>query len=221
MSTIGDKIQSLSERIGPLKDKLKGQMAQAEELQKKLEADSDDETLPEMLAAVSEEIDTTRKAVETLDRQRDDLKKFEQTMAGGSQPAAKSATPIRKRSNSDDEEPGRLFAKMSLAEGIAKIKGIPAPSVVEELYGDDDRVKAARAFLTKTAVAPADTTTTGWAAELVRNEVRGFLDTLKTRSVGAAVAARSMQLDFGGAASVTVPRRNQLPATQTEPAWVN
>ena len=158
---IGDKIQKLSEQIGPLKDKLKAQMAQAEELQKKLEDDADDETLPEMLASVSEEIDATRGEIDKLDAQRTSLKKFEQTMAGGSQPVVKAPAQVRKLSKSDDEEPGRLFAKMSLAEGIAKIKGIPAPSVVEELYGDDDRVKAARALLTKTAVAPADTTTTG------------------------------------------------------------
>jgi HK97 family phage major capsid protein len=50
--------------------------------------------------------------------------------------------------------------------------------------------------------------------------MRGFLDTLKTRSIGAAIATRSMQLDFAGASSVTVPRRNPITGTMTEPAWV-
>ena len=218
---VGEKIQAISEKIGPLKDKLKAQMAEAEDLQKKLETDADDETLPEMLSTVSDEIESTRKELEKMEAQRDSMKKFEQTMAGGSQPAAKSATPIRKRSNSDDEIPGRIFAKMSLAEAVGKIKGIPGPSIVNEMYGDDERVKAVHGLVTKAAVIQADTTTSGWAAELVRTEMRGFLDTLKTRSVGAAIASRSMQLDFAGASSVTVPRRNPLPATLTEPAWVN
>jgi chromosome segregation ATPase len=164
VSTVSDKIQKLSEGIGPLKDKLKAQMAEAEDLQKKLETDADDETLPEMLSTVSDEIESTRKELEKMEAQRDSMKKFEQTMAGGSQPATKSATPIRKRSNSNDEQPGRIFAKMSLAEAIGKIKGIPAPSVINEMYADDERVKAVHGLVTKTAVIQADTTTTGYFA---------------------------------------------------------
>ena len=56
------------------------------------------------------------------------------------------------------------------------------------------------------------TTTAGWAQELVQDSTQGFLDTLKTTSVAAALASKSQNLNFGGYNSITIPRRNPLGA---------
>jgi HK97 family phage major capsid protein len=61
--------------------------------------------------------------------------------------------------------------------------------------------------MNKSAVDMADTTTVGWAAELVRNDIQGFLDELRPVSIFAQLAARSLSLNFGGANSITIPRR--------------
>ncbi|MFZ9899686.1 MAG: hypothetical protein ACO3F5_09635, partial [Gemmatimonadaceae bacterium] len=69
-------------------------------------------------------------------------------------------------------------------------------------------------------VNPAMTSVSGWAQELVQSDIQGFMDSLKTVSVAAALAARSQRLSFGGYGSITVPVRNALANTLTEPAWV-
>ena len=55
----------------------------------------------------------------------------------------------------------------------------------------------------------------------MQDSTQGFLDTLKTTSVAAALAGKSQNLNFGGYNSITIPRRNPLGANPTEPAWVS
>lgn len=101
--------------------------------------------------------------------------------------------------------------------------------VIEELFRDQPYVKATWDYvkdihngrmMQKAAVAPALTTVAGWAAELVENDVRGFIENLQYVSVAAALASQSVQVTFDGFQSITIPRRNRVANTATEPAWV-
>jgi HK97 family phage major capsid protein len=222
---LSERIQKLSESIGPLKDQLKAQMKTAEDLQKKFESDDaeeGDENLPAMLAAASDEIVKTKGELDKLTEQRDNLLKFEKSLSGRAAPATPTApNVIKSQYRSDDDRPGMLFAKMHVAAAIAYARGVQTDQVMDDIYGEDEKVMAVSQFVRqKAGVVPATTTGVGWAAELVRNETRGYLDTLRTTSIGAAIATRSMVLDFGSANSVTVPRRNAIGLPPTEPAWV-
>jgi HK97 family phage major capsid protein len=106
--------------------------------------------------------------------------------------------------------------KMAAAQVIAHVKRADVQDVVAEKYAGDQQLDA----VIKSTVNPAMTTTSGWAAELMQTDVQGFLNTLRTTSVAAELASRSQVLSFGGFDSVTVPMRNALGATLTEPAWV-
>jgi HK97 family phage major capsid protein len=115
---------------------------------------------------------------------------------------------------------GSLLWKLGTAQVLAHAQRKSVAEVIGTVYKDDERVSAAADFVQKSVVAPAMTTTNGWAAELVRTDYQGFLNTLRTVSVAAALASKSQQLSFGGFQSVTVPMRNALGASLTEPAWV-
>ena len=115
---------------------------------------------------------------------------------------------------------GDLMWKHATAKFIAFHEKKQVGQVLEERYKDHNGVAETFDHVQKTAVMPADTTTAGWAAELVQTDIRGFLDTLKTTSVAAALAAKSQTMNFSGFNSITVPRRNPIAAAPTEPAWV-
>ena len=114
-----------------------------------------------------------------------------------------------------------LMWKHATAKFLAFAERKHVGQVMEERYKDHNGVAETFEHVQKTAVMPADTTTSGWAAELVATDVRGFLETLKTTSVAAALAAKSQTMSFGGYNSVTVPRRNPISAAPTEPSWVS
>jgi HK97 family phage major capsid protein len=120
----------------------------------------------------------------------------------------------------DADGDGSLLWKLGTAQMLAHAQRKSVAEVIGVVYKDDERVSAAADFVQKSVVNPAMTTTNGWAAELVRTDYQGFLNTLRTVSVAAALASKSQQLSFGGFQSVTVPMRNPLGATLTEPAWV-
>jgi hypothetical protein len=58
---------------------------------------------------------------------------------------------------------------------------------------------------TRSTVAPANTTTAGWAADLAAGEVVEFLSSLGGMSAARTVFERGILVDFGRGAAVTVP----------------
>jgi len=72
----------------------------------------------------------------------------------------------------------------------------------------------------KTAINPAMTTVPAWAGALVREDTRGFIESLVMTSVAAGLAPSTVSLDFDGFGGIKIPVEDPLPATPTEPAWV-
>jgi hypothetical protein len=66
---------------------------------------------------------------------------------------------------------------------------------------DDDRIAG---YLTRAAVAPATTTSTGWAKELATVST-AFLAAMIPASAGADLLSRALRVTFGQAASLTLP----------------
>lgn len=204
---IAERIQAKEARLVAVKDRVT-------EIKSLLEADedyelTDDET--EELATLSDEQDALIKSIESL-------RTMEETLARKAAPAkgytaASGAKPTVPAQAAKKEQGGNLLIKTITAAVIAKMTDRSQDEVRSELYGDDDRVAAvSKAYFARTiksATDAADTTTAGWAAELVRNDIRGFLTELAPLSVYASLVNRGNLLSFDGANSVTIPRRNR------------
>jgi len=76
--------------------------------------------------------------------------------------------------------------------------------VIRDHFAHDQRVEAVH----KATTAVADTTTAGWAKELVAVDVQGFLDMLAPVSAYAALTSRGFVINFGDNGSVSVPFRS-------------
>jgi len=182
------------------------------EATKALEAAPDEEALLVQVEELSVSCEKKSATVEAL-------KKAEAALAARAKPVANPAV-VGSHVVAKSHNPGDLVWKHATAQVIAFATKKSVNEVIADRYKDDQAVSATFEYLQKTAVNPAETGVTGWAAELCRTDVQGFLDTLKDVSVAAALASRSTRLNFGGFNSITVPRRNPLGATLTEPAWV-
>ena len=205
MSNLTEKIQAADEDLLKQKDAL----VESTQL---LEASPDDESL---LNEVTELSNRVEKATDTLSA----LKKAETALAVKAESVA--APKVVKSQHLGSVDAKDLFFKHAAAKMIAFANKQTIDQVLEERYAGQDHVKATFDYVSKTHVDPAMTSVSGWAAELVQDSTQGFLDTLKTTSVAAALASKSQSLNFGGYNSITIPRRNPLGAAPTEPAWVS
>jgi len=202
---LNDRIVAAEAELVSMKDNLV-------EATKNLEAAPDEESLLVEVEELSASVEKATASVTALKRAEAALAQ-RAAVAEVAAPAAIQAKHMK--SNVDD-----LMWKHATAQFIAFSEKKQVGQVLEERYKDVSGVAETYSHIQKTAVMPADTTTSGWAAELVQTDVRGFLDTLKTTSVAAAIAAKAQTMNFGGYNSITVPRRNPLSAAPTEPAWV-
>jgi len=87
-----------------------------------------------------------------------------------------------------------------------------ALDVIRETYGEDDKVRTVfDSIVGKAATVPALTTATGWAAELVRTDVQGWMDLLQPASVAGRLLARGLQFSFGTNGTISIPTRSATP----------
>jgi len=204
---IADRIVATETELVSLKDALV-------EATKALEAAPDEESLLIQVEELSTKVEKQTATVGAL-------KKAEAALASRAKPVAESAAPaVIPSMKRDGKADGSLIFKMAAANFLAFATKKPVGQVLEERYKGDDSLVASLDYVSKSVVNPAMTSTAGWAAELIQTDVQGFMDSLKTVSVAAELAARSQRLSFGGFDSITVPMRNPLGATLTEPAWV-
>lgn len=91
------------------------------------------------------------------------------------------------------------------------ITGKSFESVLERYAGDDDTVKAVASIVNKAATpaAPAMTSVEGWAAELCRESVAGFMELLQPEAILPNMGLTP--IDFGNSASIKIPYREQTP----------
>jgi HK97 family phage major capsid protein len=181
-------------------------------LNKKLEADSAYELTDEESATVellSAEAVTISKAIENLTE-------VEKSIALNAQPVNLPAginvnRGIANGPHAKKEPVASMLIKGATVQLIAHLEKKHPEQVIAERYSDDDRVLPVHKHLTKSATGNASTTQVGWANELIRDEIGAFLETLVPVSAYAALRAAGTPLDFGGAQSITIPRRGGNP----------
>lgn len=106
------------------------------------------------------------------------------------------------------EKPGWLLAKMATVAILAWDGNKTDDQIIAERYGEDRRIKGALDYIRKSAVGIADMTTDGWAKQLVRHDIQGFLEDLIPVSAWAKLADMGLGIQFDGAGSVTIPNRD-------------
>lgn len=83
--------------------------------------------------------------------------------------------------------------------------------VLKENYGDNDMGETVRVIMsrmvTKAAVVPADTVTSGWADSLVQTVIQGFMEALMPLSVYPALRSRGASYTFGTNGTISIPAR--------------
>ena len=88
----------------------------------------------------------------------------------------------------------------------------PLLDVLKAHYGEDDITRRIMAnFITRAAAAPADTTTTGWAAELVQTAVAEFFGLLQAVAIYPQLAAKGARYTFGRNGIISIPTRASTP----------
>ena len=83
--------------------------------------------------------------------------------------------------------------------------------MLKQEYGDDEPTRAVLNVITKAAAIPADTTTSGWASQLVDTSIQDFFSALLPNSVYPALASRGGKFSFGRAGIVSMPTRASTP----------
>ena len=123
---------------------------------------------------------------------------------------AVTAVPAQPARRAAGDKPGDAIIRAAIVHGIALHTNKDPIEVGERMYGHDETV----GLLVKAAVAPATTTASGWAAELVNTQMDGFLETLRPVSVYPALAAAGGgRLAFGpNAGAIKVPARSPTPS---------
>lgn len=84
--------------------------------------------------------------------------------------------------------------------------------VLRNTYGENEQSEVTRVILgqmvSKAAAIPADTTTTGWAVELVQTVIGEFITALMPLSIYPKLAAKGGSFTFGRNGTISLPARN-------------
>jgi HK97 family phage major capsid protein len=136
-------------------------------------------------------------------------------VANVANPDNRSAAVNTRRTDTKDVPVGTRLAQLVIARSIAHETRRSQDVVAQELFGAEHELIA----IARTAVGVADTTTAGWAQELVRQETQGLLQVeLLPISAWAALAAQGITIPFNGAATVAIPQMDI--GKQVGGAWV-
>ena len=196
-----NKMASLNERIQAAQDAL---VREKDALTAHLAEDDADPIVTEELAS----------RIEAKQMGVDALKRAEAALAAKTaapvQATSVPATAQRRPEMQKGSKPSDLIIRSAVVNAVAFASNKAPEEVLERLYGNDE----ATAIIVKAAVAPATTTTSGWAAELVNTAMTDFIETLRPMSVYPELAAvGGGRLSFGpNQGAIKIPARAPTPS---------
>jgi HK97 family phage prohead protease len=218
MIPIGQRITDTEARIVALRDKLTEHLGKVTD---EAATDADRAVIDELNAKIADET-----------RTRDSLRAAEQSLALTSSGERSSDNPlpgagtgiVPYKANGGGARPFALPAKkikpvdyMWRALTVAVLhhhhKGARSPlDLIKEQYGEDEPTRAVfDALVLRAATAPATTTTSGWAQQLVTTVFGEFIEALFPVAIYPKLAALGGSFSFGRAGIVSMPRRQQTP----------
>ena len=108
-------------------------------------------------------------------------------------------------------EPLEFLVRAGTVRALARSMQISIDDARVKAYGEDEVTKAVCDLTLKAASAPAMTTVTGWAAELVQQIVTDLMPTLLPSSVYPTLSGMGLQLTFGRNGRIIIPTRSLTP----------
>lgn len=199
--------RTISERITALQTRSATIDAELIDIQETAAAEDDrdftaDETTS--ISALTEEKANVVRNLETLST-------LESTLAAKALPAGAGGGQLARvpAAVAKQEPGGSIIGKLALVAAFSHVTKQPHDRVIATRYPHDDRVAACMDYVVRAATGIADTTTPGWAAELVKQDVGAFMDELVNLSVFAALRARASTMDVSldGIGSLKLPGR--------------
>jgi len=114
---------------------------------------------------------------------------------------------IRKK----DLDPLDYVVRAGTISYISKIWNRTPEEARLKIYGDDEGTKIVSDIVLRAASAPAMTTVTGWAAELVQQVYTDMMPLLMPNSLFVRLSAKGLTLSFGRAGKIIIPTRSRTP----------
>ncbi len=186
--TLAEKIAAKNARLVAIKDRL----TELKGLSETDDAyDYSEEEQTEM-GVLAEETDGVVKSIESLE-------KMESALKAKAVPIKTSHYPDHKTAPKAD-----LIVKEAVCSLVGFCENKSAEQVAHERYPDHKMDLGV--MRNKSAASAADTTTAGYAAELIQTQYSGFMDLLAPVSVFAALASRGTSVDLTNG-PVTFPAR--------------
>ena len=213
----GVKMKTIAEQISALEAKRQASASRMDAvMQKSLDEDRTTD------AAEQDEFDTLATEVEAIDKDLTRLRKLESAKAVTAKSVIRAETvhegsmarggltpfyavPAQKTPPQD-----YVWRALTCKMKAHFTKQSPL-DVLKQEYGDDEPTRAVLNVITKAAAIPADTTTSGWASQLVDTSIQDFFSALLPNSVYPALASRGGKFSFGRAGIVSMPTRASTP----------
>ena len=95
---------------------------------------------------------------------------------------------------------------------VARASARPVDETRQRIYGDEEGTHAFTDIVTRAASAPAMTTVTGWAQELVRTTWTDLMPILMPQALLTRLAPKGLTLSFGQTGRIIIPTRNRTPS---------
>jgi HK97 family phage major capsid protein/HK97 family phage prohead protease len=193
MATLAERIVDAQNELVRLKDALTDH----------IKADDADENVTVELA---DKIEKQEAAMGSLKRAEKALGNITEKQEPKGEPRRPFAAPAKKSA------PGDLIIRSAVVQVLAHIERRSAIDVLTGRYGEDDHIKTMLDVTARSATAPATTTTSGWAAELVQTATLDFIDTLVANSIYPVLRDLGGRFTFGRNGVVSIPARAATPS---------
>jgi len=197
MKTLSQRIVDAQDEVVQLRDKLT----------EHVKDDNADQVVTEEL---SSQIEQKESLILSLKRAEGALATKSAAPAGAAAPAA--GAPRVFASGAKKTAPQDLLIRAAVVQVLSHIERRSLHDVLVSRYGEDDTVKTMLEFTTKSAVAPATTTATGWAAELVQTATLDLIDSLTAKSIYPVLRDLGGRFTFGRNGVVSIPARASTPS---------
>jgi HK97 family phage major capsid protein/HK97 family phage prohead protease len=215
MSGIAKRIADAQTRLVSLRDSLQTAI-------EKMDDNSTDDALQTEIEEYNDQIATVEKSLATLQRAEASLARSSAAQTRSDvthfEDGSSSAVEVR------HARPFAVAAKKvkpvdylwrSLAVAVKHHVGGRQQTVLDVLkdrYGEDETTRVVMArMVSKAAVVPASTTTSGWADTLVQTVMQDFIDALHPFSIYPQLAALGSSFTFGRNGVISMPARSSTP----------
>jgi hypothetical protein len=206
MSPISQRITDAEEHRVALKDQLRDH----------LESIVDDTNVTDDEMAITTELN---EKIARVEKSLETLKQAELRLAATALPSTNMPVPTPGHLPRPFAVPAQKIAPVDYLWRSLVVKTLthlddrkrPAYEILKERYGEDDATKAVFDVVTKAAVVPADTVTSGWASQLVASTIGEFFAALLPNNVYPALRARGGSFTFGRSGTINLPTRSSTP----------